>query len=119
MFHGGGPWWGGVAYVYVCVCVNICVYIYMYIYMYIYIYPKQATKLIVLSDTGTVLREKVRLRWICKGSKHVLIFERWLKYNSLNQYSSNCTSANFQTTQSAASQHINESIHKAPLHAKL
>lgn len=93
----------------------ICVYM-LYI---IYIYPKQATKLIVLSDTGTVLREKVGLSWISKGSKSVLIFERWLKYNSLNQYSSNCTSANFQTTQSAASQHINGSIHKAPLHAKL
>ena len=56
-FHGGGPWWGGgVAYVYMCMDI------------YIYIYPKQGTKLIVLSDTGTVLREKVGLSWICKGS---------------------------------------------------
>ena len=43
---------------------SICIYV----YGYIYIYPKQGTKLIVLSDTGTVLREKVGLSWICKGS---------------------------------------------------
>ncbi len=32
------------------------------------IYPKQPTKVVFLSDTGTVLREKVGFSWICKGS---------------------------------------------------